>query len=626
MYIKKRYKPNDIFNNKITENYLMGIRVNSKGIKEKLSTNINKYNKEIIEEVSKINTEFYKLISTNKVLIKVIERYHGDISELKNISNIIYGQSGTIKYNRALKYALRKYGITHRDVYEALRNDIGKQKDRLKRNERIIRMLLDELGLLEIYKVVEDTTSMKFGDYLVYLEANSNIDKPSCLDVEAEKKYYEDLTNYQFGAVIGIIDSHKINVDSTIKESLLNNRKRLATCKNKDNELEIDLLIKIEDKLKVNSCNIQRDITTSYYESLAELNRHEATELIYEIEKIGKEVYYVNMIRYKNKSQSEVGYCDEHFRVTYDVLEMKLFMSKQEAEHAIIELQNRYNVQGFIVVARVQSLNGIQGNNKEIDTRFYESRLGRKNLDDAIEKAEEQYNKMKPGIEKLKLKEEIERLKSARIANEMEKNLSEVQQRVKIEHPRKRRSTYEYNWENELGSIINKLNKFANKIAEAIKSETDQYTLIDMLDRYDIEELECDNQDFAEFFNQCTLMDAKVKTDLKNCSDTFLTDSIYSYKKKGKESIFAVSVLKDGKIQYFSNSIPSTRVCERLTDDIANATLLFTRKSAQNKRDIVLRSIYGSKLDKIEYGFEPIVRVTEINLQGENTNEYSQVS
>lgn len=74
-----------------------------------------------------------------------------------------------------------------------------------------------------------------------------------------------------------------------------------------------------------------------------------------------------------------------------------------------------------------------------------------------------------------------------------------MQQRVKIEHPRKRRSTYEYNWENELGSIINKLNKFANKIAEAIKSETDQYTLIDMLDRYDIEELECDNQDFAEF-------------------------------------------------------------------------------------------------------------------------------
>lgn len=50
MYIKKRYKPNDIFNNKITENYLMGIRVNSKGIKEKLSTNINKYNKEIIEK------------------------------------------------------------------------------------------------------------------------------------------------------------------------------------------------------------------------------------------------------------------------------------------------------------------------------------------------------------------------------------------------------------------------------------------------------------------------------------------------------------------------------------------------------------------------------------------------
>lgn len=83
MYIKKRYKPNDIFSNKITENYLMGIRVNSKGIKEKLSTNINKYNKEIIEEVSKINKEFYKLISTNKVIIKVIERYHGDISELK---------------------------------------------------------------------------------------------------------------------------------------------------------------------------------------------------------------------------------------------------------------------------------------------------------------------------------------------------------------------------------------------------------------------------------------------------------------------------------------------------------------------------------------------------------------
>lgn len=622
MYNGKRYKAGSILNNPIVENYLVGVRVNSSGIKEKLSTSINKYNKELIEEVTKLNTSFYKLVRANKVIIKIIERYHGNIPELGNISNLIYGQSGTIKYNRLFKRALRTYGITHKDVYRALLSDIEKQKDRLKRNIKISKMLLDELGLAEVYKIIEDTTSMKFEDYIEYLEANNTIPKPSYLDEEAEKKYYEDLTNYQFGAVIGIIDSHKVNIDSTIRESLLNNRERLSK---RNTEVEVDLIGRAKDKLKNDSCNIQRDITTSYYESLCKLNRHEATELAFKVEKMGTVAYYVNMVRFKGRSLSKVGYCDEDFRVTYDVETMKLFKSEQEAEDALTRLKNRYDTQEFMLMAQVQKLLGTRGKNEELDNQFYESRL---NMAKNLEDTKRLYNKTKPGLAKLKLGERIEEIERAIMSTEAQERLCEAQQRAKIEHPRKRkkREIIVYTLENSVDAIVHKLNKLMHRLEDVLKKNIDQYTLIDMLDSYNIESFECDNQDFMKFYNQSMCIDNQIRMELNKCNDAFLNDSLESYKQIGRESIFIISVLENGELKYFSDSILSRKICERLTVDIASATLFFTRKSAQNKRDEVLRSIHGKKVDKLDYNFEPVVRVTEIQLQGDNTNEHSKVS
>lgn len=625
MYTRKKYKASSVMDNPIIENYLEGVRVNNKGLKEPLSKTLNKYNKELISKVNKLSSEFYKLVRANIVIVKIIERYHGDIPEIRNLSNIIYSQSGTIKYNRVFKRALMTYGITHKDVYQALLGDIAKQQDRLVRNIKISKMLLDELGLTEVYRVVEDTTSMSFEDYLSHLEANNNIDKPNYLDEEAEKKYYDDLTNYQLGAVIGIIDSHRVNVDGTIQESLLNNRKRLDSSKDRSNEIEVDLITDTKEKLSIDSRNIQRDVLTSYYETLGTLSRHEATELAYKLEKIGKESYYVNMVRIKGKSRSEVGYCDEHYKVTYDVTTMKLFECERDAKDAIERLQDKYAEHGYIVIAEAHKLIGTRGRDEELDNKFYESRL---NMVDNLEATKKLYERTSPGLAKLKLGQKIEEIERAIRSTEAQERLCEAQQRVKIEHPRKRKQHTEavYIEENSLGYELYKLQRLATKLMDVINSETDQYTLIDMLDSYNIEGFECDNPDFISFYNQSVSIDNQIKIELRECNDAFLNDSLESYKQKGKESIFMISVLKDGELRYFSNSIMSRKVCERLTSDIANATLVFTRRAAQSKRDEVLRSIYGKKLDKLDYSFEPIVRITEIKLQGENTNEYSQVS
>ena len=251
------YKSCDILKNPIIEEYIKGRRRLSKTKVELLDNSITKYNKEFLSNINELNGEFYKLIRADMIAIELINRYCTNAKEIDNIRNLIRAQSGTISFNGMLKKALKSYSIKHSDIHKAIKDDIDKEYDRVKRNQQTLYVIFDELGISILLHKMKEVTGMDFVEYISYVEETYEIEKPifDKFDEEARKQkaeYYSKLTEYTMELIQFFVSENNIDIKENISEALRLRREAYKKDKeNKQKEKEDNKKDKILKNLKV---------------------------------------------------------------------------------------------------------------------------------------------------------------------------------------------------------------------------------------------------------------------------------------------------------------------------------------------------------------------------------------
>lgn len=343
------YKSCDILKNPIIEEYIKGRRRLSKTKVELLDNSITKYNKEFLSNINELNGEFYKLIRADMIAIELINRYCTNAKEIDNIRNLIRAQSGAISFNGMLKKALKSYSIKHSDIHKAIKDDIDKEYDRVKRNQQTLYVIFDELGISILLHKMKEVTGMDFVEYISYVEETYEIEKPifDKFDEEARKQkaeYYSKLTEYTMELIQFFVSENNIDIKENISEALRLRREAYKKDKeNKQKEKEDNKKDKILQRINRNAAYIQMDITASYGDALKVLKRAEASDLYKRVEKLEK-VYYVAFTKITKTEKSErihIRYAKNDIFVE-SPSEMDLFRTKKEAIEAKNKLEERY--------------------------------------------------------------------------------------------------------------------------------------------------------------------------------------------------------------------------------------------------------------------------------------------
>lgn len=252
-------------------NFMNGVYFNTRTHrKELLNRSTTKYNISIIAELNELNGQFRSLIIVYDITLKLITE-HKDFryGDSKNIYRLLHAQSGTIRFNRALKIALKKYAVNKQKVYDKLKEDIRKQVDRIARNKQLILDMFVDYGMNNLTDLVKEDTNM---DIFEHAEKFSNKLQESVVIVtdEDEKEFYNLATNKYIEYLKDLAVRYNINIFEDISQTLANSRK-LKEAKSLAIKQESKILKeksrtnRLIQKLMQDGANIQSDLDDATY-------------------------------------------------------------------------------------------------------------------------------------------------------------------------------------------------------------------------------------------------------------------------------------------------------------------------------------------------------------------------
>lgn len=125
-------------------------------ILEPLANGFTKYNQELLNEYKSMQKDFRCLITIQSMLISLISEYvPNSKGKVNNIWRIIHSQKGTIAYYGVIMKAIKQYKIQHQNVYDAIKADIAKDKERISRNTAFIDSSTIECGLNDLIEAIK---------------------------------------------------------------------------------------------------------------------------------------------------------------------------------------------------------------------------------------------------------------------------------------------------------------------------------------------------------------------------------------------------------------------------------------------------------------------------------------
>ena len=331
------YRGNSLLNNKVVENYLDGKYFNnSTKAMETIPVGINKYNLAFLDQLTESSKDFYTLIITEKIAIKLMQlNSNKNEAEIRNLWNLIKSQGGTIRYNRVFRKALKKYGITKKVLYNEIEKEINKQKDRVIRNRALIISLLKEYGLGSLLEIVEKENGMNICEHIKDFTLKHDLDIAAGVnrdDSDELKEYYENIENTYIDYLKDTASKYGINLDNAIADDLLKHReivdKRIQDIKqSKADKKELDKRLMAFEAMDKDNSGLFNDLNRDWYDKFTRINETMAMQMRERLSVLGGEGWYVAICK-----QSTVYYIRADYKTTKDIRKTPLFETAEDAE------------------------------------------------------------------------------------------------------------------------------------------------------------------------------------------------------------------------------------------------------------------------------------------------------
>lgn len=376
--------------NTTVRNYIKGEYFDRKlGRKVPIQEGANKYNKQFILQLNDINLQFFGLLRADSVMLKLMEMHeqstYGD-------RNILYGlmsaQGGTIRYNRILKSALKKYEIRKQEIYDEIKKELNMQEDRITRNKGSINNLMNDFGLDCLREFIEKSTGRNIVDDILQftIDNNKDTDFRSSAENEEDKKkeidaYYNALDNEYINYLLTNAETEGINLFEQISDDLKHHhelvqqrnteRKQREAEKKQSDKKDKAISAMNSDNIKLNAAINDNNAIIKAEEWYGEHTKHtylegrisiqKAIQLRNLLDELGGIGYYISLSK-----QTAVKYITSAGRITDSILASVWFTDLEDCEQWIESIQQLDELKGYYIKPQKLCLVGKQAEQKKL--------------------------------------------------------------------------------------------------------------------------------------------------------------------------------------------------------------------------------------------------------------------
>lgn len=333
------------FKDFVIEDYINGLYLGKDGVKIRLEQKMSRYNKEIIDDLKRLNTKYYSVILVENVAVDLMQINSNYKShEAANIWNLKKAQSGTIKFNRILRKALETYVVNRQKLYDHLKEEVRLEDERAERNNRLVLELLREYGLGRLLDIVEQETGLALTEHVYKFVNDENLSNET-IEESVETDNIEDKRVNEVNKFRNMMDKYMqfirdisikngIELDNEIVESLeisrkIHDEKIQAIKDEKKAERQRQKDERHKELAKVDNVKIQNDLDKNEEETLSKLSLTYRTKMYADIKDHGGSAWYITLI-----VMSTVKYCiDENtLEISGRANNIKLFYNEAEAK------------------------------------------------------------------------------------------------------------------------------------------------------------------------------------------------------------------------------------------------------------------------------------------------------
>ena len=371
------YSGCNIMKDYVLDNYVKGLYYDRKlGRKIPIPEGTNKYNKQFILQLNDLNMQFLGLLRADSVLVKLLKMhehtYYGDLNVLYNLMR---AQGGTIRYNKLLKSALKKYAIQKQVIYDAIKRDLSTQEDRVVRNKKLINDIMSDFGLDCLKEFIQETTGRDIVDDILQfaLDNDKDIDFKGQTDTDEEtqkqeiQSYYDSLDNEYIDYLLSNAKNNGVELFKTISDSLEqhHNRQEQKTLERKQKEKEYKQQVKQNRALTaINSDNCKLNIAINANDKLSEyardgknyklenrINMKDAIALQKLINNLGGIGYYIAICK-----ESKIYYVKGTEELTASILRARWFSELEQAKAALEKLMEVEEYSRGVYCIKIQKI------------------------------------------------------------------------------------------------------------------------------------------------------------------------------------------------------------------------------------------------------------------------------
>lgn len=359
------------------DNYIKGVYYDKKlGRKIPIPEGANKYNKQFILQLNDLNIQFFGLLRADSILVKLLKMHeHTSYGDLNILYNLMRAQGGTIRYNKLLKSALKKYAIQKQEIYNTIKKNLTTQEDRVIRNKKLINDIMSDFGLECLKEFIQETTGKDIVDDILQfaLDNDKDIDFKGRTDVDEEtqkkevQSYYDSLDNEYIDYLLSNAKNNGVELFKTISDSLEqhHDRQEQRAFERKQREKEYKQQVKQNKALTaINNDNCKLNIAINANEKLSDYARdginyklenrigmRDAIALQKLINNLGGIDYYIAVCK-----ESKIYYIKETEELTASILRARWFNELEKAKAALEKLQKVEENSRGVYCIKIQKL------------------------------------------------------------------------------------------------------------------------------------------------------------------------------------------------------------------------------------------------------------------------------
>ena len=359
------------------DNYIKGVYYDKKlGRKISIPEGVNKYNKQFILQLNDLNIQFLGLLRADRILVKLLKMHeHASYGDLNVLYNLMRAQGGTIRYNKMLKSALKKYAIQKQEIYDSIKKDLTTQEDRVIRNKKLINDIMSDFGLNCLKEFIQETTGKDIVDDILQFALDNDKDMDfkgqTDADEETQKKevqsYYDNLDNEYIDYLLSNAKNNGVELFKTISDSLEqhHDRQEQRALERKQREKEYKQQVKQNKALTaINNDNCKLNIAINANEKLSDYARDgvsyklenrirmkDAIALQKLINNLGGIGYYIAICK-----ESKIYYVKETEALTASILRARWFSELKQAKAALEKLMEVEENSRGVYCIKIQKL------------------------------------------------------------------------------------------------------------------------------------------------------------------------------------------------------------------------------------------------------------------------------